>query len=224
MKYEITYQKNSKLYKKIIQKDELDKFDIIEIKELKSKTFNFFKKKVNLQTTYYFFYELNIMLKAKINIKEALEILLKNKKDRNIKEFICILLNNINSGKGIDFNLLPFTLDSSVKSFFKIANSKGNIYLTINTLTNFLEFNLKIKKELIKAFSYPFLLLISLFFCIFSIFYIVLPSFELLIFQENINKNLATVLLFKLKDFLKNYFMHLNIIFLLFFYGYLFFL
>ncbi len=217
MKYEITYQKNSKLHKKITDKKEFDKLNIIEIKEIKPKTFNFLKKKISLQTTYYFFYELNMMLKAKIDIKQALELLLKNKKDKNIKEFISILLQNINSGKGIDFNLLPFTLNSSVKSFFKIANSKGNIYLSIHTLTRFLQFNLKIKKELIKAFSYPLILLITLFFCIFSIFYIVLPSFELFLFQESVNKNLATHLLFKLKDFFKNYFIHLNIIFLFFF-------
>ncbi|AXH15653.1 type II secretion system F family protein [Malaciobacter mytili] len=215
MKYEITYQKNSKLYKEIIEKKELRKINknIIEIKKLESKTFNLFKKKITLQTAYYFFLELNLMLKAKIHIKEALELLLKNKKDKNIKEFISVLLENINCGKGIDFNSLSFSLDSSVKNFFKIANSKGNIYLTVNALTNFLKFNLKIKKELIKAFSYPFILLITLFFCIFSIFYIVLPSFELFLFQEGVNKNLATLLLFKLKDFLKNYFMHLNIIF-----------
>lgn len=82
MKYEITYQKNSKLYKEIIEKKELRKINknIIEIKKLESKTFNLFKKKITLQTAYYFFLELNLMLKAKIHIKEALELLLKNKK------------------------------------------------------------------------------------------------------------------------------------------------
>ncbi len=218
MKYEITYQKDSKLYKEIVEQEEFYKINknIIEIKEINIKTFNFFKKKITIETTYYFFYELNLMLKAKIHIKDALEILLKNKKDKNTKEFISLLLKNISCGKGIDFNSLSFNLDSNIKSFFKIANTKGNIYLTVNALTYFLEFNLKIKKELIKAFSYPIVLLLTLVFCIFSIFYIVLPSFEEFLFQESINKNLATILLFELKDFLHNYFIYLNILILVF--------
>lgn len=182
MKYKVVYQKDNKLQSKVISEEDLQlkKLPKNSIKIYKKNSFKtFIKKKITNKQIYQLFYELDMMLQANININEALEILYKNRKDLTLKSFCKELLDSIKSGKGLNIKYENYIIDKSIKKFFILINKKGNINIAINTFVKLLAFELQMKNELKKAFSYPFVLLITLFFSFFCIFYFVLPTFEL---------------------------------------------
>ncbi|RXJ99478.1 transformation system protein [Arcobacter sp. CECT 8986] len=207
MKYKVVYQKDNKLQSKVISEEDLQlkKLPKNSIKIYKKSSFKtFIKKKITNKQIYQLFYELDMMLQANININEALEILYKNRKDLTLKSFCKELLDSIKSGKGLNIKYENYIIDKSIKKFFILINKKGNINIAINTFVKLLAFELQMKNELKKAFSYPFVLLITLFFSFFCIFYFVLPTFESLLNSNTINANIATTLLFSLKNILEN--------------------
>ncbi|WP_164967651.1 type II secretion system F family protein [Arcobacter sp. CECT 8985] len=213
MKYKIIYQNNNKLFSKIIDTQNLKTENlpknVIKIKRVYSDFFTK-KKSISNKQIYQLFYEIDMMLQANININNALNIICKNRKSNVLKQFCKELLDSIQSGNGLSIKYENFIIDKSVINFFNLINKKGNINLAISTLVKLLQFDLQMKNELKKAFSYPFVLLITLCLCFFSIFYFVLPTFENLINSNAIKSNYATILLFSFKHFLEN-----NILFLL---------
>ncbi|MBK6303290.1 MAG: hypothetical protein IPF43_05075 [Arcobacter sp.] len=88
-KYRVKYQENGKIKVDIVDDDKLllikKSKNILEIKEI-NKIFNIFKKEIRIDNKKLaqLFYELNLMLKSNINISDALEILIKNRKDKKL--------------------------------------------------------------------------------------------------------------------------------------------
>jgi general secretion pathway protein F len=92
-KYRVKYQENGKIKVDIVDDDKLlfikKSKNILEIKEI-NKIFNIFKKEIRIDNKKLaqLFYELNLMLKSNINISDALEILIKNRKEiKNCRVF-----------------------------------------------------------------------------------------------------------------------------------------
>lgn len=92
-KYRVKYQENGKIKVDIVDDDKLlfikKSKNILEIKEI-NKIFNIFKKEIRIDNKKLaqLFYELNLMLKSNINISDALQILIKNRKEKKIVEFL----------------------------------------------------------------------------------------------------------------------------------------
>ena len=90
-KYKIKYQDKNEIKELILETSNLSNekipVNIIEIKEHKNYFYiEFFRKKrINDKKINLLFYELNLMLQANINLTDSLDILIKNKKDKNIK-------------------------------------------------------------------------------------------------------------------------------------------
>lgn len=232
-KYKIRYQEDGITKEKIIetlnlQNEHLPK-NIIEISELKKDSRFIFKsnfrrslfnkiriddKKINL-----LFYELNLMLQSNINISDALDILIKNKKDKNIIEFLNTIKLSLSSSQGIDESLKKFKINYLVVSFLKISQESGNLALNIKALSNLLIKNYEIKKSFFKAISYPIFLLVSFILSLISIFIFVVPNFKTIFLQINTELPLATRILLKLEYFFTNYyyFIFIGIFFSLFF-------
>ncbi|WP_206442804.1 hypothetical protein [Aliarcobacter cryaerophilus] len=88
-KYRVKYQENGKIKVDIVDDDKLlfikKSKNILEIKEI-NKIFNIFKKEIRIDNKKLaqLFYELNLMLKSNINISDALEILIKNRKEKKL--------------------------------------------------------------------------------------------------------------------------------------------
>ncbi len=88
-KYRVKYQENAKIKVDIVDDDKLlfikKSKNILEIKEI-NKIFNIFKKEIRIDNKKLaqLFYELNLMLKSNINISDALEILIKNRKRKRL--------------------------------------------------------------------------------------------------------------------------------------------
>ena len=210
-KYIIKYQDENEI-KKItletfnISNEQLPQ-NIISIQEYK-KNFNldFLRKKnINEKKLNLVFYELNLMLQANINISDAIDILIKNKKDKNILEFLKAINYSLSNGKPISENLSSFNLNHIVISFLRISQNNGNIASNMKALSQLLLENQQIKKNFVKAISYPIILIVSFFISLISIFTFVIPKFKM-IFEQSMNDlPLATKILLETQYIFENY-------------------
>ena len=210
-KYKIKYQDSNEIRESIIETTNISNEqlpqNIISIEEYK-KTFdlNYFNKKtISDKKLNLLFYELNLMLQANININDALDILIKNKKDKNILEFLKAIKYSLSNGKLISENLDNFKLNHIVISFLEISQTYGNLASNMKALSQLLIEDSEIKKSFIKAISYPIILIISFFISLISIFTFVIPKFKMIFEQSENQLPLATEILLKTQYILENY-------------------
>lgn len=225
-KYKIKYQEENEIKELILTSLNLSNeklpANIIEIYEYK-KEFNFNllgKKRIEDKKINLLFYELNLMLQSNINISDALNILIKNKKDKNTIEFLESIKYSLSSAKPIDENLKDFKINYLISAFLKISQDNGNITSNIKAMTFLLNENYEIKKSFIRAISYPLILIFSFLLSLISIFTFVIPKFEMIFSQSTQELPIATKILFKTQYVFENYLLLIFIIlcsFILFF-------
>ncbi|WP_419677693.1 type II secretion system F family protein [Aliarcobacter lanthieri] len=214
-KYKIKYQENGEIKSKVVTIIELEKQNISKniLEVIEQKSFSFSKKiTINDKSLRNLFYELNLMLKANINISESLEILIKNRKDKNIIEFLQTINYALSNSKPIIKELEKFKIDENIKAFLNISQNSSNIDLNFESIYSFLDESLLIKKSFYKAISYPIFLTLSFFISIISIFLIVIPNFKSIFMQIESNLPLATRILLKLEYFFSEFYVLLILI------------
>lgn len=229
-KYKIKYQKDEKVEEMILKTSNLANENlpqnILEIKEEKESFKIDFKRKIKIDNKKInlLFYELNLMLQSNINFSDALDILIKNRKDKDIVKLLQIIKESFSSGKAIDENLKEFNINHLVISFLSNCQNSGNITLNINALSKLLIENSELKKSFYKAISYPIFLFITFFLSILTIFTFVIPKFKTIFFQVKDELPLATKILLVFENFFVNYSFYLFslfgffIIFIIYFY------
>ena len=212
-KYRIRYQNDNNIYELIIQTSNLlnEKLpnNIIEIKEYKEKRLDFRKKVLKEKKLNLLFYELNLMLQSNINISDALDILIKNKKNQNLIDFLKSIKYSLSNGKPIDKNLKEFKIDSLIISFLKISQDSGNLALNISSLSKLLNENIEIKKNFLKVIYYPIVLFVSFFISLITIFNFVIPNFRTFFSQIQNELPLGTKILLEIQEFFENYILFL---------------
>jgi len=226
-RYKISYLQNGLVKSKIISKQELENSkeykNIISIKE--QKNVNLFRKSIKIDNKRLkdIFYELNLMLQSNINIGDALDILIKNCKNKNELLFLQKVSYSLANSKPIDIELENFKIDKSVKVLLKISQNSANISHNIRTIYILLKEAEELKKTLYKAISYPLFLAFSLIIAILAIFLFVLPNFKS-IFEQSNNLPIATKILLHIDMFFIQYLIIigscLGIVLILFFYFY----
>ena len=216
-KYRVKYQENGKIKVDIVDSDKLllikKSKNILEIKE-KNEIFNIFKKEIRIDNKKLaqLFYELNLMLKSNINISDALEILIKNRKDKKVLELLKTINYSFSNSKPIKEELKRFKIDHIVKSFLQISQNSSNIDLNIEAISLLLNETKDIKKSFYKAISYPIFLLLSFLISIFIIFLFVVPNFKTIFAQSQNNLPIATKILLAMEDFFVNHTLFIIII------------
>ena len=216
-KYRVKYQENGKIKVDIVDSDKLllikKSKNILEIKE-KNEIFNILKKEIKIDNKKLaqLFYELNLMLKSNINISDALEILIKNRKDKKVLELLKTINYSFSNSKPIKEELKRFKIDHIVKSFLQISQNSSNIDLNIEAISLLLNETKDIKKSFYKAISYPIFLLISFLISIFIIFLFVVPNFKTIFAQSQNNLPIATKILLAMEDFFVNHTLFIIII------------
>ena len=132
--------------------------------------------------------------------------MIKNKKDKNIISFLEVLKNSFSNAKSIEENLNDFKINYLILAFLKLSLDNGNIALNIKALSNLLLENYEIKRNFIKAISYPIILIISFILSLISIFFFVIPKFQMIFSQTTQELPFATKMLLKTQYIFENYF------------------
>lgn len=211
-KYKVKYQSNSgvltiQIETNDILKEELPS-NILNIEEVKSfDNHSFFKSKkiIKEKVLINIFYELNLMLESNITLNDALNILIKNRKDKIVLEFLETLKYSFSSSKKVSQELSEFKINYLVGSFLDISQSSGNIVANVKALSELLIESHAIKKGFVKSITYPIILIISFFLSLISIFYFVIPKFKTIFEQTNTELPLATKMLLNVQYLFENY-------------------
>ncbi|WP_122894141.1 type II secretion system F family protein [Arcobacter peruensis] len=211
-KYRLTFENSKGIQRKDINTNDISKEElpsnIISIKEIKNLDFqNLFDNKKQIKDKHLInvFYELNLMLSSNMTLLDSLNILIKNRKDKTILSFLNTLKNSLTSNSKISKELEIYKINYLVGSFFDISQDNGNINENIKALYELLKESNEIKKNFIKAITYPIILLISFFFSLISIFYFVIPKFKLIFEQSTTELPLATKVLLQVQYLFENY-------------------
>lgn len=230
-KHKIYYQENQKIKSKIIISNNLENKElpknIIKIKEYQK--FNlgtiFSIKKASEEQIIELFIQLSIMLESNILLSDTIRILLKSIKNSYLVDILKTMDGAIQNGKPIYLALKKYenNLDSIIIPYFKIFETNGNIKGVISTLATLLKTKIRNKKELKSALRYPVVVFTTFIFALGLIFNFVIPKFENIFLQYQMQLPISTIVLLTCKNFFMNYFLFI-LIFLLFIYilfGYL---
>ena len=207
MKYKIIYQEESQI--KILKVNDLENLpkNIIKIKEQRVLS-NFQFKHTNRKNILYLFEQLSIMLNANIMLSEAIDLSLKIKQEKIIKEILEIMKNSISNGLPLDKALqkYEYILGEVTILFLKLGIENGNVKQSINSLVQLLQEDMKIKTKFDDTLRYPKLLIISLIFSLGMVFLYVVPNFEYIFTMSQNEIPLSTQILLSLNNLLKEHF------------------
>lgn len=205
MKYKVTYQESGEIKSKYLDKDESLPLNIIKIESSYFYFLKTSKKYISDKRINELFYELSIMLEAKILFEDALDILSKSEKDKNICEFLKVLKRSFLNSLDVQKELKDFKINHLVTAILKLSQNSGNISKNISLLSRLLNENYELKKSLYKTFTYPIILFTSFFFALLAIFNFVIPKFQSMFEQTQAELSLSTKSLFFVKYLFDNY-------------------
>ncbi len=210
-KYKIIFQKNTKIYSIIIETNDLNTqtlpSNIIEITKLNKKklgTINV-SKKIKDKELIMIFYELSLMLESGILLDDSINILIKNRKNKNIIKFLHIIQSSFSKNQIIYEHFDEFYINHLVKPFVKLSQNNGNITKNIQALHFLLKDEYQAKQDFIKSISYPIALLVCFIASLFIIFSLVVPKFKFLLLENKITLSMSTQILFSVQNILENY-------------------
>lgn len=211
-KYKVKYQSNSGMKTILLETNDLSKeslpSNILNIKEIKRfDSISLFQRKkiIKEKVLIGIFYELNLMLESNITLSDALDILIKNRKDKVVLEFLKTLKYSFSNSKKVSEELSIYKINYLVGSFLDISQDSGNIVANVKALYELLNESYDIKKNFIKSITYPIILIISFFLSLISIFYFVIPKFKIIFEQTRAELPLATKMLLKVQYLFENY-------------------
>ncbi len=211
--YKIKYKENEKIkYLNITCeniKEETLPSQILSIKEIKRLDFPklSLKKSIKTKDLNLIFYELNIMLDSGLDLNTSLNILIKNKKDKELKVFLEQFKKSLINKEKLNLIFEQYDISPLIQSFWKLILKSGNINANIKALNTLLKQSNEFKNLFKKAIRYPIFLLVSFFLCLISIFSFVIPKFTSLFDQYKDTLPLATKLLLKVQFLFENYYM-----------------
>ncbi|WP_299524231.1 type II secretion system F family protein [Winogradskyella sp.] len=171
-----------------------------------------------------FYTELGVLLKAGINLKEALELIKNTQKQKKTKTILQIILDEVISGKSLseaiknekefsDYEYHSVKIGEETGTLFKIAEQLGMFYNRKNEQ----------RKHLINALTYPCIILTTAILVVIFMLQFVVPMFEDIFKQQNIEMPAITAFVVNISEFLESKGIWLFMVVLLLFFLRLFF-
>jgi general secretion pathway protein F len=199
MKYKVWFQKDNRLQTLICDGENFP-HNVVKKKRLEDiKKVSFFHK-TNLME---FFYEMKIMLEAKIAFKDVIELLLQSNNSPHILKILSNIQQSLQNGQMVykALYLHKSILGKVPIMFFKFGEENGNMQGAIVALYELLSELESMKKKIYNGLKYPIVLLISLVISLYIIFHFVIPQFEHLFLQYNNQLPNSTKMLLAVQNF-----------------------
>lgn len=149
--------------------------------------------------------ELSMILKAGLDLKEALKII--KPQDKKVQRFIKDTLDKIEMGHNLSSiweknKSIPHFLVASIKS----AEYTGLLDKALYDSSIYLENKLQQKEKIKKVLMYPAMLLFMLFFIMMIMFYKIVPTFQQIFLELDIPIPLSTKILFTLSNLFNEFY------------------
>jgi len=227
MKYTIKYQKDGRICSKKIEVSQTLEFEevlkeftnIIDIKE-HNKEHSKIGIKNRKKEIFLFFKQLDLMLQSHLSLHDALDLILKSNKNKDIKNIITLLKSAVIQNISIDSALKEYKniIGELPIVFLNQGIQNGTINHSINSIVTLLEKEIETQAQIKEKLRYPVFLILALFASIAIIFIQVVPNFESIFNSLGDNLPVATEILLFINNIVNQYwFIVLGVIFFIVF-------
>lgn len=177
-----------------------------EIEKLLKKEIIFFGDKFSNKKKQSFYLELAILLKAGITLKEGLTLIIESFKKKSDKEMLTNILHQVVNGKPFS-DALQLSNQFSEYEYYsiKIGEETGTIARVCRELGIFYDRKDEQKRIVIAALTYPCIVLGTAFLVVLFMLSYVVPMFEDIFKQNNIELPFLTQIIIKMSEFTKLY-------------------
>ncbi len=166
-----------------------------------------------------FYNQLSVLLEAGVDIKSSMEIIIDEQKNINIKNLLVSIKDKLIAGSSLSESL------SEIKSFsnyeinsINIGEESGKLTVVLKELSIFYKSQIKQRRQIISALTYPAIVFITSFAAIFFMLNFIVPMFADIFLRFGGNLPFITKVILKLSNFISSYFYLLFIIIVSFVY------
>jgi len=166
----------------------------------------------------FFARNLAISLAAGLPLVRSLEVLSHQTESVKLSKVLQGMVEDIKRGLSLSEALskFPDVFSPLWRGMIEVGEASGNLIFTLEKLADYLELRCDFERKIKSFLIYPIILLIVATLVVFFFFYKILPKFNEIFSQFNIDLPLPTQILFKISDFLRQYFWLVFIIFFIF--------
>lgn len=165
-----------------------------------------FKKPFSNKIKEDFYTELSILLKAGINIKDAIELIKNSLKNKKTQSILQIVLDDVIAGKSLSESIKTQKEFSNYEYYsLKIGEETGSTDKITKQLGNFYFRKNEQRKQLINAITYPCIILSTAILVVMFMLQFVVPMFEDIFKQQNVELPAITTLVVNISGFVKSY-------------------
>jgi len=158
------------------------------------------KKKQN------FYLELGVLLKAGITIRESLTLISENLSKKADKDLLTTILHDVVNGKSLSESMAATQCFTEYEFYsIKIGEETGTIAKVVQQLGVFFERKNEQQRIIISALTYPMIVLSTAVLVIIFMLNFVVPMFQDIFKQNNMELPFLTELIIKASSFVKNY-------------------
>ncbi len=153
-----------------------------------------------------FYTELSVLLKAGINLKESLSLIQENQKKEKLKSFFGEMVDALVSGRSF-FEILRDKMEFSEYEYYsiKIGEETGTLARIVEELGKFFARKNEQRRGLINALTYPIIILITAILVVIFMLRMVVPMFEDIFRQNNVDLPAITKMIVSASNFIKDY-------------------
>ena len=165
------------------------------------------RKKLNYPSYISSIRELAVLIKAGISLKDALEDIGKNTKDRLIKEMFLKAAEAIDSGKTLSDVFAEYEnyVGGISLAMIRLGEQTGDLVNALNYLADIYDNMYQNRKKMIKALRYPVITLIAIVIAFVFLILLVVPKFKAIFEQLHANLPLPTRILLAIENIMTNY-------------------
>ncbi len=165
------------------------------------------RKKLNYPSYISSIRELAVLIKAGISLKDALEDIGKNTKDRLIKEMFLKAAEAIDSGKTLSDVFAEYEnyVGGISLAMIRLGEQTGDLVNALNYLADIYDNMYQNRRKMIKALRYPIITLIAIVIAFVFLILLVVPKFKAIFEQLHANLPLPTRILLAIENIMTNY-------------------
>ncbi len=153
-----------------------------------------------------FYSELSVLLKAGINLKEALSLIQENQKKEKLRSFYGEMVDGLVSGKSF-FEVLHEKSEFSEYEYFsiKIGEETGTLPRIVDELGKFYTRKNEQRRGLMNALTYPIIILCTAVLVVIFMLRMVVPMFEDIFKQNGVDLPGITKMIIAASNFIRDY-------------------
>ncbi len=178
-----------------------------DINDLLKKEITLFGNSFSNKKKEIFYTEMYVLLQAGLELKDALDLIVKEYKNEKDIQLFNAIIDDLISGKNFSEALRNQNKFSNYECYsIQIGEKTGTIDKVIEELSNFYKRKNEQKRTIMNALSYPIIILLTAFLAVLFMLQFVVPMFADIFKQNNVELPWITAKIITISNFFRNYY------------------